>query len=75
MMDGPNAVIGRSRNCNWYLPDPRNAISSRHCEIRREGDAFVLKDISTNGTFVNDAPERITERADRARRPDPHRPI
>jgi type VI secretion system protein len=62
MMDGPNAVIGRSRNCNWYLPDPRNAISSRHCEIRREGDAFLLKDISTNGTFVNDAPERITER-------------
>lgn len=62
MMDGPNAVIGRSRNCNWYLPDPRNAISSRHCEIRREGEAFLLKDISTNGTFVNDAPERITER-------------
>jgi predicted component of type VI protein secretion system len=62
MMDGANAVIGRSRNCNWYLPDPGNAISSRHCEIRREGDAFVLKDISTNGTFVNDAPERITER-------------
>jgi type VI secretion system protein len=62
MMDGTSAVIGRSRNCNWYLPDPRNAISSRHCEIRREGDAFLLKDISTNGTFVNDAPERITER-------------
>ena len=62
MMDGPNAVIGRSRNCNWYLPDPRNAISSRHCEIRREGDIFLLKDISTNGTFVNDAPERIIER-------------
>jgi type VI secretion system protein len=62
IMDGPSAVIGRSRNCNWYLPDPRNAISSRHCEIRREGDAFLLKDLSTNGTFVNDAPERITER-------------
>lgn len=62
MMDGANAVIGRSRNCNWYLPDPRNAISSRHCEIRRDGDAFLLKDLSTNGTFVNDAPERITER-------------
>lgn len=62
LMDGPSAVIGRSRNCNWYLPDPRNAISSRHCEIRREGEAFLLKDISTNGTFLNDAPERVTER-------------
>jgi type VI secretion system protein len=60
MMDGPSAVIGRSRNCNWYLPDPRNAISSRHCAIRREGGAFMLKDISTNGTFLNDAPERIS---------------
>jgi type VI secretion system FHA domain protein len=60
MMDGTSAVLGRSRNCNWYLPDPRNAISSRHCEIRRDGDAFMLTDISTNGTFVNDAPERIS---------------
>ena len=59
LMDGEKAVIGRSRNCNWDLPDPRNAISSRHCEIRRDGDFFVLRDISTNGTFVNDATERI----------------
>ncbi len=61
MMDGPSAVLGRSRNCNWYLPDPRNAISSRHCEIRRVDDVFMLRDISTNGTFLNDAPERITQ--------------
>jgi type VI secretion system FHA domain protein len=61
MMEGPSAVIGRSRNCNWYLPDPRNAISSRHCEIRRVDDVFMLRDISTNGTFLNDAPERITQ--------------
>jgi predicted component of type VI protein secretion system len=60
LMDGETAVIGRSRNCNWVLPDPRNAISSRHCEIRRAGDSFVLTDISTNGTFVNDATERMT---------------
>ena len=61
LMDGETAVLGRSRNCNWYLPDPRNAISSRHCEIRRDRDFFVLKDISTNGTFVNDSTERMTE--------------
>ncbi|HTU11478.1 MAG TPA: type VI secretion system-associated FHA domain protein TagH [Allosphingosinicella sp.] len=61
LMDGATAVLGRSRNCNWYLPDPRNAISSRHCEIRRDRDFFVLKDISTNGTFVNDEAERMTE--------------
>lgn len=60
LMDGETAVLGRSRNCNWVLPDPRNAISSRHCEIRRDRDFFVLKDISTNGTFVNDSTERMT---------------
>jgi len=60
LMDGEIAVIGRSRNCNWVLPDPRNAISSRHCEIRRDRDFFVLRDISTNGTFVNDSAERLT---------------
>ncbi len=61
LMDGETAVLGRSRNCNWHLPDPRNAISSRHCEIRRDRDFYILKDISTNGTFVNDATERMVE--------------
>jgi len=60
-MDGETAVLGRSRNCNWHLPNPENAISSRHCEIRRDRDFFILKDLSTNGTFVNDAAERMTE--------------
>lgn len=60
LMDGETAVLGRSRNCNWHLPDPANAISSRHCEIRREGDAFLLTDLSTNGTFVNDATARMS---------------
>ena len=64
LMDGPNAVLGRSRNCNWHLPDPQNGISSRHCEIRREGDHYLLKDISTNGTFLNDDAARMSaERA------------
>lgn len=61
VMDGETAVLGRSRNCNWHLPDARNAISSRHCEIRRDRDFFILRDLSTNGTFVNDATERMSE--------------
>ena len=61
LMEGETAVLGRSRNCNWHLPDAQNAISSRHCEIRRDRDFFILKDLSTNGTFVNDAVERMAE--------------
>jgi len=58
-MAGEMAVIGRSRNCDWHLPDPTNAISSRHCEIRRDGESFLIKDISTNGTFLNASAERL----------------
>jgi type VI secretion system protein len=58
---GDMIVVGRSRNCDWPLPDPTNAISSRHCEIRRDGDAWLLKDISTNGTFLNGAETRLAE--------------
>jgi type VI secretion system protein len=58
-MEGPGAVLGRSRNCDWNLPDPENAISSRHAELRRDGDAYFLKDISTNGTYLNDSAERL----------------
>jgi type VI secretion system protein len=55
---GDSVVIGRSPNCDWHLPDPTNAISSRHCEIRRDGEAWLLRDISTNGTYLNGAAER-----------------
>jgi predicted component of type VI protein secretion system len=60
IVDGAGAVIGRSKNCDWHLPDPQNAISSRHCEISRDGDSFTLTDISTNGTCLNGASERMS---------------
>ncbi|HYN45290.1 MAG TPA: type VI secretion system-associated FHA domain protein TagH [Allosphingosinicella sp.] len=64
VVDAPSTVLGRSRNCNWNLPDPTNAISSRHCEIRRADEYYFIKDLSTNGTFLNDGAERIgAERA------------
>lgn len=59
-LEGDGAVVGRSRNCDWHLPDPANIVSSRHAEIRRDGETWLLKDISTNGTFLNGAGERLT---------------
>lgn len=59
VLDRSGALIGRSPNCDWCLPDPRNHISSRHCEIRFEGDSYLLHDISMNGTFLNDQPDRM----------------
>ena len=59
VVEGDSAVVGRSKNCDWHLPDPNNIVSSRHAEIRRDGDGWLLKDISTNGTFLNGAGERL----------------
>jgi type VI secretion system protein ImpI len=53
--------IGRDQHLDWTLPDPNRFISGKHCEIRFEGDAFVLHDVSVNGTFINDSPNRMRE--------------
>jgi len=58
-VEGDAAVIGRSKNCDWHLPDPANVVSSRHAEIRRDGAGYVLRDISTNGTFLNAGADRM----------------
>jgi predicted component of type VI protein secretion system len=58
-VEGDGAVIGRSKNCDWNLPDPSNIVSSRHAEVRRDGDGYSVKDVSTNGTFLNGAGERL----------------
>ncbi|MET3726120.1 type VI secretion system-associated FHA domain protein TagH [Sphingomonas trueperi] len=59
-LDGHGALIGRSPHADWHLPDPRHHISSRHCEIGYRDGTYLLTDLSTNGTFVNDSPERLT---------------
>jgi pSer/pThr/pTyr-binding forkhead associated (FHA) protein len=57
--DSDVIVIGRTPSCDLMLHD--SAVGRRHCEIRREGQQFVLRDLgSGNGTFVNDQTARIT---------------
>lgn len=51
--------IGRHEHLDWSLPDPHRVISGKHCEVRFEGSAFVLYDMSTNGTFMNGSPNRM----------------
>jgi transcriptional regulator with PAS, ATPase and Fis domain len=44
-------VIGSDPDCDVMVDDPR--VSRKHCEVRREGQAVVLRDLgSKNGTFV-----------------------
>jgi len=58
-LDHHGAVIGRSAHADWSLPDGKNHISSRHCEISYRDGTYLLADRSTNGTFVNGSRERL----------------
>jgi type VI secretion system protein len=59
ILDRRGAMIGRDPTSDWCLPDPSLHISSRHCEIEFRDEAYVLNDISTNGTFLNGSAARL----------------
>jgi hypothetical protein len=61
VLEGPVAVLGRSRDCDCVFADPN--VSRRHAELRRRsnGDWEIADLGSTNGVKVND------RRVDRAR--------
>jgi len=51
---GDVLTIGRDEGCTITFDDP--ILSRLHCEIRREGDNFRIRDLNSyNGTFVNKA--------------------
>jgi type VI secretion system FHA domain protein len=54
-----DALIGRSKSCDWSLPDEKSYISSKHAQISFRDDGYYLKDISTNGTLLNGGSERM----------------
>jgi pSer/pThr/pTyr-binding forkhead associated (FHA) protein len=43
-------VLGREEGCDLVVTDDK--ASRKHCTIERRQDKWVLKDHSTNGTFV-----------------------
>jgi len=47
--------IGRAPDNDWILPDTKRIVSGHHCEIEYRNGGYWVKDISTNGVFVNDA--------------------
>src|SRR5579871_4222561 len=59
VLDRHGALIGRSPSADWTLPDPNTGISYIHCEIVYHDGGYILYDKSTNGTFVNNARERV----------------
>lgn len=51
--------IGRDRHLDWTLPDPSRMISGKHCELHYRDGGYWLHDVSTNGTFLNGADQRM----------------
>ena len=55
----PRFVIGRDPTAHWPIPDRTLAISARHCEMVAAPGGLLLRDLSTNGTFVNGSSARL----------------
>ncbi|WP_342362950.1 type VI secretion system-associated FHA domain protein TagH [Terrarubrum flagellatum] len=53
--------IGRDQYLDWVLPDPNRVVSGKHCEVRYRDGGYWLRDVSTNGTFVNRSERRLQE--------------
>ena len=56
---GTDIAIGRGHESDWVLPDPERVLSKRHCVVEFRGGYWQVRDISTNGTFLNHAAEPV----------------
>jgi type VI secretion system protein len=51
--------IGRSRDNDWILPDPDRYLSGSHARVDFRAGSYVVVDVSSNGTYVNDSAEPL----------------
>jgi type VI secretion system protein ImpI/type VI secretion system protein len=51
--------IGRGPDNDWVLPDPNRVLSKHHCSLEFRGGFWQVRDLSTNGTFLNNSPDPI----------------
>ncbi len=56
---GGEFSIGRSQDNEWVIADPDRHLSKKHCLLVYGGGEWALHDLSTNGTFLNQASEPV----------------
>ena len=56
---GGEYTLGRGAECDWALRDPDRVLSKRHCSVEFLSGAWQVRDLSTNGTFINGAGEAL----------------
>lgn len=54
--DAAGGAIGRSADNTLVLDDPSKYISRVHAQVTLQGDAFMLEDMGSNASIVNDRP-------------------
>lgn len=58
-MQGGPLSVGRGAENDLVLPDPDRMLSKQHCILERSDAGYTLRDLSTNGTFMNYQPDRL----------------
>ncbi|GGO66628.1 type VI secretion system-associated FHA domain protein TagH [Bowmanella pacifica] len=58
-LQGNTLSIGRDKSNDWCLADPDRILSKSHCRIEAQPQGFLLFDMSTNGVYLNQAPQPI----------------
>jgi type VI secretion system FHA domain protein len=58
-LDSGVCTLGRNPDNDLTLVDPERMVSGRHARIEVRDDGVWLIDQSTNGTFLNQSPERV----------------
>lgn len=56
---GGEFSIGRGQDNEWVIADPDRHLSKKHCLLAYGGGEWALHDLSTNGTFLNQASEPV----------------
>ncbi len=56
---GGEFSIGRSQGNEWVIADPERHLSKNHCRLEYGDGEWQLRDLSTNGTFLNEASEPV----------------
>jgi predicted component of type VI protein secretion system len=67
MIAAGTVTVGRDPAADWPLPDPNGTLSRLHCTLSIEAGWLMLRDTSTNGTFLGDgarAPRDVPVRID-----------
>jgi type VI secretion system protein ImpI/type VI secretion system protein len=56
---GGEFSIGRGQDNEWVIADPERHLSKKHCRLVYNAGDWELHDLSTNGTFLNQASDPI----------------